>query len=173
VVAKILPNSDTVQKVVSISRGMALGYTLIVPDEDRYLQSRAKFEDDLAGLLGGRAAEEIVFHDITTGASNDLERATKMARAMVTQYGMSTKLGPRTFGKKEDLVFLGREISEQRNYSDEVAQMIDSEVRAIIDRAHSRAKETLTQYRDRLDALAKMLIDSETVDKHQFDALFA
>ncbi|MBI5879170.1 MAG: ATP-dependent zinc metalloprotease FtsH [Chloroflexi bacterium] len=172
VVTKILPNSDTVQKVVSISRGMALGYTLIMPDEDRYLQSRAKFEDDLAGLLGGRAAEEIVFNDITTGASNDLERATKLARAMVTQYGMSRNLGPRTFGKKDDMVFLGREISEQRNYSDEVAEQIDSEVRAIIERAYQRSKQTLTQYRDKLDTLAKMLTVAETVDKAQFDALF-
>jgi cell division protease FtsH len=151
---------------------MALGYTLIVPDEDRYMTSKAKFEDDLAGLLGGRAAEEIVFSDITTGASNDLERATKMARAMVTQYGMSKKLGPRTFGKKEELVFLGREISEQRNYSAEVAELIDDEVRSIIDCAYARAKKVLTDYRDKLDMLAKMLMEAETVDKQQFDALF-
>ncbi|MEP7199164.1 MAG: ATP-dependent zinc metalloprotease FtsH, partial [Chloroflexota bacterium] len=173
VVTKVLPLSDTVQKVVSISRGMALGYTLIVPDEDRYMTSKAKFEDDLAGLLGGRAAEELVFKDITTGASNDLERATKMARAMVTQYGMSQKLGPRTFGKKEELVFLAREISEQRNYSGEVAELIDAEVRAIIDCAYTRAKQVLTDYRDRLDRLATMLVEAETVDKQQFDALFA
>jgi cell division protease FtsH len=172
VVAKVLPNSDTVQKVVSISRGMALGYTLLVPDEDRYLQSKAKFEDDLAGLLGGRAAEELVFNDITTGASNDLERVTKLARAMVVQYGMSPKLGPRTFGKKDDLMFMGREISEQRNYSDEVAGMIDDEVRSIVDRAYARAKKTLTDYREKLDTLANMLTDAETVDKQQFDALF-
>ncbi len=172
VVAKVLPLSDTVQKVVSISRGLALGYTLIVPDEDRYMISRAKFEDDLAGLLGGRAAEEIVFKDITTGASNDLERATKIARSMVTQYGMSKKLGPRTFGKKEELVFLGREISEQRNYSAEVAELIDSEVRCIIDRAHNRARKTLTDYRGTLDTLAQMLIQKESVDKAEFDALF-
>jgi cell division protease FtsH len=172
VVAKVLPNSDTVQKVVSISRGMALGYTLLVPDEDRYLQSKAKFEDDLAGLLGGRAAEELVFNDITTGASNDLERVTKLARAMVVQYGMSPKLGPRTFGKKNDLMFMGREISEQRNYSDEVAGMIDDEVRSIVDRAYARAKKTLTDYREKLDTLANMLTNAETVDKQQFDALF-
>jgi len=173
VVAKVLPLSDTVQKVVSISRGMALGYTLIVPDEDRYMMSRAKFEDDLAGLLGGRAAEEIVFKDITTGASNDLERATKIARSMVTQYGMSKKLGPRTFGRKEELVFLGREISEQRNYSAEVAELIDSEVRCIIDRAHNRARNTVTDYRGTLDTLAQMLIQKESVDKAEFDALWA
>ncbi|MBI1802270.1 MAG: ATP-dependent metallopeptidase FtsH/Yme1/Tma family protein [Chloroflexi bacterium] len=172
VVAKVLPLSDTVQKVVSISRGMALGYTLIVPNEDRYMASKAKFEDDLAGLLGGRAAEEIVFQDITTGASNDLERATKIARAMVTQYGMSKRLGPRTFGKKDDLVFLGREISEQRNYSGEIAELIDEEVRCIIDRAYLRAKQTLTTYRDKLDTLAKLLTETESVDKQQFDALF-
>jgi cell division protease FtsH len=124
-------------------------------------------------LLGGRAAEELVFKDITTGASNDLERATRMARAMVTQYGMSEVLGNRTFGKKEELVFLGREISEQRNYSDEVAEQIDAEVRRIIDRAYFRAKETLTTYRDKLDTLSQLLMETETVDKQQFDALFA
>jgi cell division protease FtsH len=173
VVMKVLPNCNPVQKIVSISRGMALGYTLSMPQEDHYLESKAKFQDELAGLLGGRAAEELVFKDITTGASNDLERATRMARAMVTQYGMSEVLGNRTFGKKEELVFLGREISEQRNYSDEVAEQIDAEVRRIIDHAYFRAKETLTTYRDKLDTLSQLLMETETVDKQQFDALFA
>jgi cell division protease FtsH len=124
-------------------------------------------------LLGGRAAEEIVFKDVTTGAANDLERATDMARAMVTRYGMSDKLGPRTFGDREELVFLGREISEQRNYSEEVAQMIDSEVKAIITQAFDRAKDILNKYRNKLDELSERLIKVETVDANEFEALFS
>jgi cell division protease FtsH len=168
-----LPNCDPVHKVSIVSRGMALGYTMGLPDEDRYLRNRAKFEDDLAGLLGGRAAEELVFKDVTTGASNDLERATKMARAMVTQYGMSDKLGPLTFGEKEELVFLGREIGEQRNYSEAVAQEIDAEVKRIITRAYDRAKEVLVEHRDKLEAVARRLIEHETIDAPEFNALVA
>jgi cell division protease FtsH len=168
-----LPNCDPVHKVSIVSRGMALGYTMGLPDEDRYLRNRAKFEDDLAGLLGGRAAEELVFEDVTTGASNDLERATKMARAMVTQYGMSDKLGPLTFGEKEELVFLGREIGEQRNYSEAVAQEIDAEVKRIITRAYDRAKEVLVEHRDKLEAVARRLIEHETIDAPEFNALVA
>jgi cell division protease FtsH len=152
---------------------MALGFTMHLPEDDRYLQRRSKFMDDLSGLLGGRAAEEIVFKDVTTGAANDLERATDMARAMVTRYGMSDKLGPRTFGDREELVFLGREISEQRNYSEEVAQMIDSEVKAIITQAFDRAKDILNKYRNKLDELSERLIKVETVDANEFEALFS
>jgi cell division protease FtsH len=151
---------------------MAGGYTLALPDEDRTLYAKRKFEADLAGLLGGRAAEEIVFSDVTTGASNDLERATKMARSMVTRWGMSTKLGPMVYGQKEELVFLGREISEQRDYSDAVAQEIDGEVRRFINDAYTRAREILVQYRDRLDAIARRLIEVETVDSAEFERLF-
>ena len=123
-------------------------------------------------MLGGNVAEEIVFGDTTTGASNDIEKATNLARAMVTQYGMSEKLGPLTFGKKEEMIFLGREISEQRNYSDEVAAKIDAEVREIIDRAYDRAKEALTAQREVLDQLAALLIEKETIEHDEFESLF-
>ena len=141
---RILPKCDPVAKVTVISRGMALGYTMALPTEDRYLQSKTEFEDKIAGLLGGNVAERLVFGDTTTGASNDIEKATDLARRMVTEFGMSDRLGPLSFGKRDELVFLGREIGEQRNYSDEVAKQIDEEVRAIIDRAYVRATETLT-----------------------------
>ncbi len=172
-VMRALPNSDPVHKVSIVARGMALGYTMPLPVDDRYLQSRSKFRDELAGLLGGRASEEIVFNEITTGASNDLERATKLARSMVTQYGMSDKLGPRTFGEKEELVFLGKEIGEQRNYSEEVARSIDSEVRSLIEEAHSRAKAVLTAERATLDAVAQKLIEVESIDAGELNAIIA
>jgi len=168
-----LPHCDPVHKISIVSRGMALGYTMPIPEEDRYLRRRSKFKDELAGLLGGRAAEEIVFGDVTTGAANDLEKATKLARAMVTQYGMSEKLGPMTFGQKEELIFLGKEIAEQRDYSEEVARKIDEEVRALIEEAYRRAKEILTTYRDKLDALARRLIEVETLEGAEIEAILA
>jgi cell division protease FtsH len=173
IVIRMLPNCDPVHKVSIISRGMAMGYTMNLPDDDRYLGRRAKFMDDLAGLLGGRVAEEIVFGDVTTGAANDLERVTDTARAMVTRYGMSEKLGPRTFGNREELIFLGREISEQRNYSEEVAQQIDQEVKQIINTAYAKAREILTTYRAKLDALANRLIQDETIEGTEFEAMFS
>jgi cell division protease FtsH len=172
VVQRVLPKCDPVSKVTIISRGMALGYTMSLPQEDRYLHSKSEFEDKLAGMLGGNASEQLVFGDTTTGSSNDIEKATSLARAMVTQYGMSDKLGPLAFGKKEEMVFLGREISEQRNYSDEVAAKIDAEVREIIDNAYSRAKEALTSQRAVLDRLAALLIEKETVEAEEFESLF-
>jgi len=171
-VMRMLPHCDPVHKVSIISRGMALGYTMHLPADDRYLQRRSKFMDDLSGVLGGRAAEDIVFSDITTGATNDLERATDLARAMVTRYGMSDKLGPRTFGNREELVFLGREISEQRNYSEEVAEQIDDEVKRIISSAYNKAREILTTYREKLDAVADRLIQEETIEGAEFEAMF-
>ena len=168
-----LPHADPVHKISIISRGMALGYTLNLPEDDRLTESRSKFKDMLAGLLGGRAAEEIVFGDVTTGASNDLERVTQIARKMVTEFGMSEKLGPMTFGQKEELVFLGREISEQRDYSDEVAEEIDQEVHSFVTEAHQRAKEILTSHRDKLDLLARTLIEQETLNREEFAALLA
>jgi cell division protease FtsH len=173
VVQRILPKCDPVSKVTIVSRGMALGYTMSLPSEDRYLHSKSEFEDKLAGMLGGHVAEEIVFGDTTTGASNDIEKATGLARAMVTQYGMSENLGPLTFGKKDEMIFLGREISEQRNYSDEIAAKIDAEVREIIDRAYQRAKEALTAQREVLDRLAALLIEKETIESDEFESLFA
>ncbi len=173
IVSHLLPNCDPVVKVSIISRGMALGYTMNRPEDDRYLQRKSKFMDDLAALLGGRAAEDIVFNDITTGAANDLERATDLARAMVTRYGMSDKLGPRTFGDREELVFLGREISEQRNYSEQVAEQIDDEVKRIIGAAYSKAKEVLTGYREKLDQVVSRLIQQETLDSVEFESIFS
>jgi cell division protease FtsH len=173
VVQRVLPKCDPVNKVTIISRGMALGYTMALPTEDRYLQSKTEFEDKIAGLLGGNVAERLIFGDTTTGASNDIEKATDLARRMVTEFGMSDKLGPLSFGKRDELVFLGREIGEQRNYSDEVAKTIDEEVRAIIDKAYERATEVLTVHRDKLIALAEKLVAEETVDSDGFEALFS
>jgi cell division protease FtsH len=148
------------------------GYTRVLPGEDRYMWSKSQFKDNLAFALGGRAAEEIIFNEITTGASNDIERVTEMARQMVTRYGMSNKLGPIMLGRKEELVFLGREISEQRNYSDEIAYEIDKEVRALVDEAYERAKEVLTTYKDKLIEISELLIERETLDAVDFEALF-
>jgi len=172
-VMKMLPHCDPVHKVSIVARGTAGGYTMTIPEEDHYLQHRNKFKADLASLLGGRVAEEIVFKDVTTGASNDLERATKLARAMVTQYGMSEKLGPLTFGEKEELVFLGREISEQRNYGEEVARQIDREVRRLIDEAYQTARQILIDNRDKLTEVAERLVREETIDAATFNAMFA
>jgi cell division protease FtsH len=172
VVQRILPKNDPVTKVTIVSRGMALGYTMSLPAEDRYLHSKTEFEDKIAGMLGGNVAETLVFGDTTTGSSNDIEKATNLARAMVTQYGMSEKLGPLAFGKKDEMVFLGREISEQRNYSDEVAAKIDAEVRQIIDTAYLRAKEALLTHRAVLDRLAALLVEKETIEAEEFEALF-
>jgi cell division protease FtsH len=171
VVQKALPNCDPVRKITIVSRGMALGYTMSLPEDDHLLQGKARFRDQLAGMLGGRVAEEIMFDDVTTGAGNDLERATELARKMVTRYGMSDALGPMTFGQKEELVFLGREISEQRDYSESTAQAIDREVRKFIDEAHDRAKQALTEYRDKLVAVATRLIEVETLDADEFEAI--
>jgi cell division protease FtsH len=173
VVMQMLPNSDPVHKITIVSRGMALGYTMPLPEEDRLLFSRERFRDELAGLLGGRVAEEEVFGDITTGASNDLQRVTSLARRMVTQYGMSDVLGPQTFGEKEELIFLGREIGEQRNYSEEIAEEIDREVRKLVNEAHMRATTIIRESRAKLDELARRLIDHETVDASEFQAMFA
>ena len=172
VVQRILPKCDPVAKVTIISRGMALGYTMALPMEDRYLQSKTEFEDKIAGLLGGNAAERLVFGDTTTGASNDIEKATDLARRMVTEFGMSDRLGPLSFGKRDEMVFLGRSMGEQRDYSDEVAKTIDEEVRAIIDNAYERAMDVLVTHRDKLNALAEKLVAEETVDSDGFESLF-
>ncbi len=172
-VMKLLPNADPVHKISIISRGMALGYTMPLPDQDHLLHGRNKLCDELTGLLGGRVAEEEVFGDITTGASNDLERVTSLARRMVTQYGMSDMLGPQTFGEKEELVFLGREIGEQRNYSEEVAESIDKEVRRLVDDAYRGAQALIRGYRTKLDEIAQRLIEKETLDASEFQAMFA
>jgi cell division protease FtsH len=172
VVAHVLPKCDPVHKISIVARGLISGYTVALPEDDRRLLGKAKFRDDLAYMLGGRAAEELVFEDVTTGAANDLERVTELARAMVTRYGMSNKLGPMTFGRKEELIFLGKEIGEQRNYSDAVAQEIDEEVRRIIGEAHERATDALVRHREQLDRIAQRLIEVETLDGDEFVALF-
>jgi cell division protease FtsH len=168
-----LPNCDPVHKVSIVARGLNLGYTLALPEQDRYLYTKDKFEDEIAGMLAGRASEDLVFDEQWTGASDDLEKATKLARKMVTAYGMSEKLGPLTFGDRDELVFLGREIAEQRNYSDEVAEEIDQEVRKIIDEAYSRARAILITYRQKLNTIAERLIEVETIERTEFEALTA
>src|SRR3954447_24633683 len=173
VVQRILPKADPVAKVSIISRGMALGYTMRLPTEARYLQSKSEFEDKIAAMLGGNASEKLIFGDTTTGSSNDIEKATNVARRMVTEFGMSDKLGPLAFGKRDELVFLGREIGEQRNYSDDVAKQIDEEVRAIIDRCYARAMDVLVRYKDRLVELAERLVSEETIEQEDFEKLFA
>jgi len=172
-VMRHLPKADPVTKISIVSRGMALGYTMHLPEEDRYLRAKGRFEDEIAGLLAGRASEEVAFNEITTGASNDLEQATKIARAMVTQYGMSSVLGPRTFGRKEEMIFLGREISEQRDYSEEIARQIDTEVKRIVETAYERAKSILTERRTKLDNLARRLIEAETLEGPELEAALA
>ena len=169
-VAASLPHADPVHKVSIVSRGHAGGYTLAVPSEDKYLHSEAYFLDELATLLGGYASEKLVFNDTTTGPSNDLERATHMARSMVTRYGMS-QLGARTFGHKDELVFLGKELHEDRNYSEETAERIDKEVTRLIDDAFNKATSILTQHRKTLNTLAKTLLEKETIEKDEFEAL--
>lgn len=165
-----LTHADPVQKVSIISRGHAGGYTLAVPSEDKMLHTKNHFLDELAVFLGGYASEKMVFGDLTTGPSNDLERATQMARSMVTRYGMSN-LGARTFGKKEELVFLGREMHENRDYSEETARAIDAEVSRLINEAFERATSILTEKRTTLDTIANTLLEKETLEKDEFDAI--
>jgi cell division protease FtsH len=172
VVMNTMPEADPVQKVSIIARGMAAGYTLSLPAEDRTLMPRKKMFAEIVGLLGGRAAEELVFDDITSGASNDIERVTQLARTMVTRLGMSSDLGPMVYGQKEELIFLGREISEQRDYSEAVAEKIDQEVRQMVNDAFAKAKQTLVDYRTQLDAVATRLIEVETINREEFESIF-
>lgn len=170
IVAHFLPHAQEIRKITIIPRGMAGGVTWFLED-DSFFYSQAKFKALIATALGGRVAEEIVFGEITTGASNDLQQVTKISRSMVTQYGMSDEMGPRVYGDKQEMVFLGREISEQRDYSDAVAEQIDSEVRHIIDSEHARAEEILTKNRDILDLIANRLLEVETLEAEEFIAL--
>jgi cell division protease FtsH len=172
-VAFALPNTDPVHKVTILPRGRALGYTMVLPDEDRYSTTRNEMLDQLAYSLGGRAAEEMVFHDPTTGASNDIEKATSLARAMVTQYGMSERLGAIKLGTSDAEPFMGRDYGHQRDYSEDVAAVIDEEVRTLIERAHQEAWTILNEYRDVLDSLVVALLDRETLDKEEIAEVFA
>ena len=172
-VANLLPHADPVHKISIIARGSMGGYTRMLPTEERYLMTKDQFTDRLATFLGGRVAEELTFNLVTTGASNDLEQATNLARTMVTRLGMSVRLGPRTFGKREELVFLGREISEQRDYSDEIARIIDEEVHNLIDAAYSTATQLLTDNQPKLVQIADYLIENETVEGKELEELFS
>lgn len=172
ITARSLPEADHVHKISIIARGQAGGYTLILPDSDRTLVSRKKILADMVSLMGGRAAEEVVFSDITSGASNDLERVTKMAREMVTRLGMSSVLGPMVYGKKDEMVFLGKEFTEQRDYSEAVAEQIDIEVKELVSDAYQRAIDILKERRDVLEVLAEKLLEQETVDKKELDEIF-
>jgi cell division protease FtsH len=172
-VMKALPHTDPVHKVSIISRGMALGWTLSLPQEDKYLVSRDELMDQIAGIMGGRVAEEIVFGDITSGAENDIQKATQMARRMVTQWGMSDKLGNVAMGHREELVFLGRDLGEQRNYSEEVAAVIDEEIRSIVNHGYQTAKTILTKQRGKMDAVVEKLKEVETLDGNELDEIIA
>jgi cell division protease FtsH len=172
-VMNALEHCDPVHKITIVSRGMALGFTMGLPEEDRTLAMRSKFDDEMAGLLGGRAAEELIFADVTTGASNDLDRVTSIARSMVTRYGMSEALGPITFGEREDTVFMGRDIGDQVNYSQDIAEVIDDEVARLVRKAHDRARQTLGANLDTLHRVARRLIEVETIDRAEFEALTA
>ena len=169
-VAKMLPNADPVHKISIVARGLMGGYTRLLAAEDRYLMTRSQFNDMLATLLAGHTAEELIFNEVTTGAQTDIEQSTKLARKMVTDYGMSRNLGPRTFGHKEELVFLGREISEQRDYSEKVARQIDDEVYEIIQQAHEVAKKLLSDNKPRLVYIAEKLIIRETLEGKELES---
>jgi cell division protease FtsH len=171
-ISHILPDAPPVQKISIISRGPAAGYTMNLPTEDKLFRSKKEFQAELAVLLGGYSAEKTVFGDVTTGASDDLKKATRLARKLVTQYGMSEGLGQRTFGEKDDLIFLGREITEQRDYSDKTAEAIDGEIAGFIASARTAAQNILDQYRENLENIVQLLLEKETIEKEEFDALF-
>ena len=172
IVARLCKKADPVRKISIVPRGEASGVTMMVPESDRYLVPRSYFVDRIAVALGGRVAEELVFGDISNGASGDIQSLTRMVRAMVTKYGMSSNMGPLQFGRQEENVFLGRELSEQRDYSEEVAEQIDAEVRRIVNEAHVRVRQILTTHRDKLDAVAQALLERETLDGDEFEAIF-
>ncbi len=171
IVGHYLEHSDPVHKISVIGRGQALGYTISMPQEDRFLTTRAELTDSMAMTLGGRAAEEIVFSEITTGASNDLEKVTSTAKNMVMRYGMSERLGPRVFGHDHSQPFLGREFGSEPDYSDEIAREIDDEIRRVVEGAHQRARDILTEHRETLDTVSEILIRRETIEKAEFEAL--
>jgi cell division protease FtsH len=166
-----MPNLDPVHKVTILPRGRSLGHTLVLPLEDRYQQTRSEILDQLVYALGGRAAEELVFHEPTTGASNDIEKASKLARAMVTEYGMSAKLGAVKYGQNDSEPFLGRDYGHQRDYSEDIAADIDTEVRDLIERAHDEAWEILVQYREVLDQMVLELVEKETLAKDDLERI--
>ncbi|NQT33124.1 MAG: ATP-dependent zinc metalloprotease FtsH, partial [Candidatus Omnitrophica bacterium] len=163
----LIDGADPLHKVTIVSRGMALGYTMQIPTKDRYLYRKSQFTGKIAGILGGRASEDVTFDEISTGAQNDIKKATELARDMVTQYGMSDRLGHLTVGKRHQQVFLGRDITEERNYSEETAKIIDDEVKKIVDRCYETAKSKLLENKDKLDLLADKLLEKETMDENE------
>jgi len=171
-ISHILPDSPPVQKISIISRGPAAGYTMNLPTEDRMFRTKKEFQAELAVLLGGYVAEKTIFGDVTTGASDDLKKATRLARKLVMQYGMSEGLGQRTFGEKDDLIFLGREITEQRDYSEKTAESIDSEISGFINSANITAQDIVNRYREKLESIVHLLLEKETLEKEEFEALF-
>lgn len=172
-IAHILPEADPVHKVSIISRGRAAGYTMKLPTEDKHLHTYSEFLAEISVMLGGYLAEKNIFGQVTTGASNDLQRATKLANQLVTQYGMNQNLGPRTFGEKEEMIFLGNEIHERRDYSEKTAEAIDKEVSNIINQCADKANEVISKHRKQLDKIADTLLAKETLEKDEFAALFA
>jgi cell division protease FtsH len=173
IVGHFLEDTNPVHKITIVSRGQALGLTISLPTEDRYLTTRSALMDELAATLGGRAAEELVFHEITTGAANDLERVTSTAKQMIMRFGMSEKLGPRVLGRNHDMPFLGREMGAEPDYSDEIAREIDDEIRRVIEEAHATARRVLEEHMDELHRISAILIERETIDKDQFERLLA
>jgi len=172
-VGHYLPNCDPVHKISIISRGAALGYTISLPAEDRFLMTKSSLMDQMAMTLGGRAAEELVFNEVTTGAANDLEKVTQTSKHMIMRYGMSEKLGPRVLGRNHDMPFLGRDMGAEPDYSEEIAREIDDEIRRVIEEAHERALGVLREHMDDLHQISKLLIERETIDKDQFERLLA
>src|SRR3712207_1480107 len=171
IVGDVHEHADPVHKISIISRGQALGYTISLPSEDKFLTTKAELTDTMAMTLGGRAAEEIVFLEITTGASNDLEKVTATAKQMVMRFGMSEKLGPRVFGHDHGQPFLGREFSAEPDYSDEIAREIDDEIRRIVEGAHQQAKDILLEHREQLSTISELLLKRETIEREEFEAL--
>src|SRR5205085_5807855 len=172
-VGHYLDETDEIHKISIISRGQALGYTISLPREDRYLTTKASLMETMAFALGGRAAEELVFHEVTTGAANDIEKVTHTAKQMIMRFGMSEKLGPRLLGRNHDMPFLGREMSAEPDYSEEIAREIDDEIRRVIEEAHQTATQVLREHMDELHRISMILIERETIDKDQFERLLA
>ena len=171
IVGHVLPYADEVHKVSIISRGMAAGYTMSLPQEDKKMHSRNEFIDEMAMMLGGYAAEKEIFGDVTTGPSNDLQRVTKLAKRLVTSYGMSADLGPRTYGEREEMVFLGKDLHEKRDYSEDTAKLIDKEITAFVAEALKTATAIVHKHRDQIDKVVKVLLEKETIEKELFEEI--
>jgi cell division protease FtsH len=172
VVQKLLPNADPVHQISIIPRGRAGGYTISLPKQDKFYMSKSELEEQIVSLLGGRVAEKLVLDDVSTGARNDIERATSIARKMVTEYGMSDTLGPMTFGSDHDEVFIGRDLTRSRNYSEEVAALIDKEIKAVIDEAYNKTETLLRDNINKLHGVAQALLEKEKLDQREFEDIF-